>query len=219
MRVFFLDGNAVARRYFEEIGSRVIRAIEAHVLDPAEDSYIAYSSLAIVEVESVLNQLAKQERFKAKLPQAVRDAIMKRVVQDGKDDLVIRHSSDLELRARQFIRKYDLYTLDALHLAAASEIHTTLAGNEQLTFVTSDEALLGAVSAMNIPNLTPLDFITCVCRACGSPFHPPIGMIAHTRKQIRCPHCNSLVRCRRCYDDITQCKNTWMPDFLQPYAP
>jgi len=219
LRVLFLDSNALARRYFDDMGSRVIRAIQDYVHDRAEESFMAYSSHAITEVESILNQLGSDRRFKAKLSPAVRDSIMKRLLKDAEDDLVIPHSPDIELLARQLIRSHDLRTLDAYHLAAAIQVHTTLKGNEQLTFVTSDKALLRAVDEMNIPNLASLDFITCVCRACGNAFHPPLEQMPRKKKQIRCPHCKSPIRCRQCYQDITKCKNTWMPDFLQPYAP
>lgn len=200
------------------MGSRVIRAIQGHVLDSNQDSLIAYSSLATVEVESILNQLGSEPRFKSKLDQPTRDTIMKRVIGDAQQDLVIQHSSDLEFGARRLIRHYALRTLDALHLAAAIEVHTSLKGAEQLTFVSSDKALLRAVDEINIPNLESLDFITCICRACQRAFHPPMSELKSKKEKAVCPNCRSPIRCQQCYRDISKCKNTWMPSFLQPYA-
>jgi predicted nucleic acid-binding protein len=218
LRVFFLDSNAVARRYFSDMGARVMRAIERYVDAGAEDSVMAYSSLAIVEVESVLQQLGSERRFASILDRAVRSDVMRRVLLDSQDDLVIQHSPQLETQARRLIRTHGLKTLDALHLAAAIEVHTMLTGAEQLTFVTSDTALVRAVDSMNVPNLESLDFLTCVCRACGQAFHPPIRKLKRRKQQVPCPHCGSPIRCWQCYRDITKCKNTWMPPFLQPYT-
>lgn len=217
MIAFFFDSNALARRYFDTLGSRVIRALDSYVGHHPAESMVGYSSLAVVEVRSVLRQLGSDKAFKGKMTPVLQDAIMRKVVQPGPQDLVIRYERQLERNAINLISRYGLYTLDALHLATAMELCTSLNPQEHLTFVSSDTRLLEAVDKANLANLSSLDFITCICRACGKSFHPPVSRMSG-KKQLRCLHCNSLIRCRKCYYDITKCKNTWMPSFLKPYA-
>jgi predicted nucleic acid-binding protein len=147
MTTYFLDSSAISKGYVVEIGSAWIMALIA----PAAGHVIVISSLALVEVSSVL---ARKQRL-AQISAA--DAAQNRAdfVLDVREQfLAVPLDEPVLQRASDLVGKYPLRSLDALQLACAIEATTVLSGPH--IFVCADTNLLKAAAVEGFATDNPL---------------------------------------------------------------
>lgn len=133
--IYFLDTSALLKRYVEEEGSGYIRQLLAHpqlsfhqsFLTPLETTSALYRRhraglLSIEELTQILNAYTVHTRDQY---------------------VTILHSDSLMIQAAALIGQHPLRTLDAIQLAAALSLRTSLAEDApSLTFLSADERLL-----------------------------------------------------------------------------
>jgi predicted nucleic acid-binding protein len=150
---FFVDTSALAKRYTSEIGTGWVRSWTR----VSNGNTIIISDLALVEMFSVIARreydgdmtASTAERFRRVFSLHVRD-----------EYLVMRTSSAQLSVAQRLVTTHvglGLRALDAIHLATALHIQTTL--GQSLTFVSADKKLLATAIAEGFktddPNLHP----------------------------------------------------------------
>jgi uncharacterized protein len=141
--LIFFDASAVAKRYFEEIGSDRVN----HFWSGEE----FFTSLAILhcELTSVLN---RKQRERA-LPPGVYQMLKRQIREDLEKILMVPVSSDLIQRSLRLLDSHPLKTLDSLYLAGALGLEENL--KEPLLFVSSDRQLLQAAHAEGMSVVNP----------------------------------------------------------------
>ena len=154
MAAWFLDSSAVIKRYVRERGTAWIRAIS----DPAASHQIFVARLAVVEVAATLARQARAGNL------TVADAslgIHQLRHAFAHEFRVIEITPVLATHALNHIQTHALRGSDALHLAAATELHRRRAtdGLPGLTFVCADSELNQAARAEGLlvedPNTRP----------------------------------------------------------------
>jgi predicted nucleic acid-binding protein len=139
---YFLDTSALVKRYHLESGSDRVHAIFD---DP--DGVLIIAELAIVELASALQR--KRNRSEISV-EAMNDALAQ-FANDVLRDLVVAGLQSHHIqRARDLVLELGLRTLDALHLASASEL-----GALSPVFVCADARLRQAASSLGLDVLDP----------------------------------------------------------------
>jgi uncharacterized protein len=141
--VIFFDASAVAKRYFQEIGSDRVNKLwnEPEIL----------SSLAVLpcEITSALNR----KRRERSLPRGAYQILKKQIEEDiGKIPLVPINTEIIEISLR-LLDIYPLKTLDSLYLAGALGVQAAL--KETVRFIAADRQLLQAAQAEGLRTFDP----------------------------------------------------------------
>ena len=181
MRIFFLDACAVARRYFDDIGSGNIRqifgmsdslALAPEIVKPEVVSTIISSYngrfISREEMSNALLLFEKDLRDSNLLVWEMYDRHF-----DGAVGVLKRHKIVGE--GERGSGKAGIGGADALYLAMALELSER--GKEQedhLVFVTADQALYRC--ACDEPGLKVFHFWSCLCPQCGNVFIPQKGL-------------------------------------------
>ena len=195
MRIFFLDACAVARRYFDDIGSGNIRQIFG-----MSDSLALAPQIVKPEVASALISshngrfISRQEMSNAFLlfEKDLRDShlLVLEIYDrhfDGAVDVLKRHKIVGEGETGS--GKAGIGGADATYLAMALELSERgRAQEDQQVFVTADEALYRC--ACDEPGLKVFHFWSCQCSQCGAVFIPQKGV------ENTCASCGWT--CERC---------------------
>ena len=142
MSFCFLDSSALVKRYVEEPGSGWIRELAAS----ADENRLIIARVAWVEV---LSAFARRQREGSL---AMND--VKQTIAAFRSDLNLEYQvteidRTLAELAGELVIRYPLRAYDAIQLASAHLIHTSLTqmGFQGLTFVSADERLLAIAAA------------------------------------------------------------------------
>jgi uncharacterized protein len=147
LAIYFLETSALVKLYVREQGTN-------HMLQLAKrlnGSRFAILSLAEVELRSAIRRRERAGDIDPKAATFVLDLfqfhIENRFLRQAVTDAVLA-------QATQLIDRYFLRAYDAVQLAAWSALKLSFPG-ERLTFVSSDQELLAAARAEQIPNVDP----------------------------------------------------------------
>jgi predicted nucleic acid-binding protein len=141
--VIFFDASAVAKRYFQEIGSDRVNELWNGPEIP--------SSLALLPCE-LISALNRKRRERS-LPRGAYQTIKKQIGEDlGKIPVVPINTELIELSLR-LLEAYPLKTLDSLYLAGALGLQLAL--KEPVLFIAADRQLLQAAQAEGLRVLNP----------------------------------------------------------------
>jgi predicted nucleic acid-binding protein len=141
--VIFFDASAVAKRYFQEIGSDRVNKLWG-------GGEILFS-LAILPCE-LISALNRKRRERT-LPRGAYQTLKRQIAEDlGKLPVILINAELIELSLRM-LDAYPLKTLDALCLAGALSLQLAL--KEQVLFIAADQQLLHAAQAEGLPTLNP----------------------------------------------------------------
>jgi predicted nucleic acid-binding protein len=141
--VIFFDASAVAKRYFQEIGSDRVNELWNGPEIP--------TSLAILPCE-LISALNRKRRERS-LPRGAYQTIKKQIGEDlGKIPVIPINTELIELSLR-LLETYPLKTLDSLYLAGALGLQLAL--KEQVLFIAADRQLLQAAQAEGLRALNP----------------------------------------------------------------
>lgn len=141
--MIFFDASAVAKRYFQEIGSERVNELWTGP-DP-------FSSLAILhcELTSALNRRHREGALQDRIYRIVK----KQIAEDlGKVPAVPVNVEVVKLSLR-ILDLHPLKTLDSLYLAGALCLQQAL--SEPVLFVAADRQLLKAAQAEGLQTLNP----------------------------------------------------------------
>ena len=155
----FLDACALAKRYLPEHGSsRRMKEITGRF-----DRWGGFVVSSFIELE-VISALAKYARehpnyspeFLRRHPEVVdhfrKELSLPSFTIIAVNDYVVEDASDLLRRHPE----YAIHAGDAVHLASALALRTTLSADEALVFVTADRGLEAAAKAEGLPTLNPM---------------------------------------------------------------
>lgn len=142
MAFYFFDTSALVKRYHLESGSDRV-----HAIFDDSDSTLIISELAIVELASALQR--KRNRSEISV-EAMNDALARFTNDVLRDLLVASLRAGQIQRARDLVLQLSLKTLDALHLASASELRAL-----SPMFVCADARLREAASSLGLDVLDP----------------------------------------------------------------
>lgn len=195
MRLFFLDACAVARRYFDDIGSGNIRqlfemadslALAPEIVKPEVVSALISSYngrfISREEMSNALLLFEKDLRESHLLVWEMYDRHFDEAV-----DVLKRHKIVEE--GEPGGGKAGIGGADALYLAMASELSERgRTQGDPLIFVTADRALYRC--ACDEPGLEVFHFWSCQCPQCGKVFIPRKGL------ENTCEGCGWV--CTRC---------------------
>ena len=153
MTEYYLDASALVKRYTDEAGSTWIRQIT----DPGAQNTVLLAEITLAEVAAAF---AAKERAPGGIARQQRDRALSRFLQDCDehflllpvDRSVIDHA--VELTQNHRLRGYD-----AVQLATAL-VASELLKSQDLSspvFIASDDTLLDAAEAENLPIENPMD--------------------------------------------------------------
>ena len=153
MTEYYLDASALVKRYTDEAGSTWIRQIT----DPGAQNTVLLAEITLAEVAAAF---AAKERAPGGIAPQQRDRALSRFLQDCDehflllpvDRSVIGHA--VELTQNHRLRGYD-----AVQLATAL-LASELLKSQDLSspvFIASDDTLLDAAEAENLPIENPMD--------------------------------------------------------------
>lgn len=119
MTTYYLDSSALVKRYVNETGSSWVQAL----CDPAASHVLALAHIGLVEVAAALGVKARQ----GILPTAIRDALTRDLQEDARHQYwLIDVDHAIVTQAIALTRRQKLRGYDAVHLAAAQFLETTL---------------------------------------------------------------------------------------------
>ena len=139
--MFYLDPSAWVKRYVQESGSAWVHALFTR------RERMAGSTLGHLEVVAALSR---------RLPHNWA-LLNPRLAADWQDMVRLPLTGAIVDHAVDLARQYRLRGADALHLATALDLQTTLAPiNDAVVFVASDDELLRGAQAAGLPVENPL---------------------------------------------------------------
>jgi len=150
---YYLDASALVKRYADEPGSTWIRQLT----DPHPQHTILLAEITLAEVAAAL---AAKHRAPGGITLEQRDRILSRFLQDCEEHcLLVPVDRSVIDRAVELTQHYRLRGYDAVQLATALVTSETLQSQNlpPPVFVASDEDLLSAAAAQNLPVENPLD--------------------------------------------------------------
>lgn len=153
MSEYFLDSSALVKRYVTEPGSRWIRQIT----DITANNTILIAEITVAEVAAAL---AAKHRAVVGITREQRDRALGRFLQDCNDHFVLLSIDRTVIdQAVELTQNYRLRGYDAVQLARSLSGNETLKkqGLTGLTFTASDNDLLAAAKAENLPADNPLN--------------------------------------------------------------
>jgi len=140
--IYYFDTSALVKRYHREEGTEVVdKIIEG-------ESPIYFSTIAIAETISALRKLKSMRKISRKMYEKLVGVFFGEV---EKRFVIVPLDDSQILTTIKMIEKHNLRTLDALHLAVASEIK--IMGD--VIFVSSDKKLLLAAKKEGFGILNP----------------------------------------------------------------
>jgi predicted nucleic acid-binding protein len=139
--LLYLDASAWVKRYVQESGSA-----EVHRLFQQRER-MASSSLGYVEVVAALARRVVPNDLAF---------VNERLKNDWRDMAHVPVAESVMHRAAEFARQYKLRGADAVHLATALELRTSLTSlDEDVVLVASDDTLLHAAEAAGLSVFNP----------------------------------------------------------------
>ncbi|MFB2838414.1 type II toxin-antitoxin system VapC family toxin [Floridanema evergladense] len=154
VNAYFLDSSALVKRYVPETGTNWILSIT----DPTNGNYLAIAQITWVEVLSALSRRQREgsisgDRFDLTL-------------EDFRQDFeslyqIIEIDQVLIERAGQLVVQYSLRAYDAIQLASAFSMQSSLLKipNTQLVFVSADERLIDIVQNEGLVTENPNNYV------------------------------------------------------------
>jgi uncharacterized protein len=146
MTIYFLDSSAIAKRYISEIGSSWIHEIT----DPTRQNDLFIARITWVEV---LSALARRQREGFLTTTDVNQAITIFTTHVDRQYGFLETDRSLIQAAGALVTQYPLRAYDAMQLAAALSLKTTL-NQSQLPapiFLTADKKLLTIAQQAGLP--------------------------------------------------------------------
>ena len=142
--MIYLDSSALVKRYVAEPGSEAIDRLLA------EHPYAATSRLAYPEILSALNR----KRSTREISTRVFDDIANAFESDWRKLFILELDDVLVPIIRKSIRKHSIRGADAVHLASAMWLRSTL--KEDVIFACSDSKLLDAAHGERLVAFDPV---------------------------------------------------------------
>jgi len=142
--MIYIDSSALVKRYVAEPGSESIDRLLA------EHPYAATSRLAYPEILSALNR----KRILGEFSSRVFGDLLKAFESDWGKLFVLELDDSLLPTIRQTIRKHSIRGADAVHLASAMWLRSTL--KEDVIFACSDRKLLDAARGERLVAFEPV---------------------------------------------------------------
>jgi uncharacterized protein len=151
--IYFLDSSAIAKRYIPEIGSSWIRQIT----DPASQNDLFIARITWVEV---LSALARRQREGSVSSNDASRAIRIFATHVDQQYGFVEVDRVLTEAAGDLVMQYPLRAYDAIQLAAALQLKTTLnqVGSPDPIFLTADNRLLAIAQATGLPTDNPNNY-------------------------------------------------------------
>ena len=153
MSDYYLDASALVKRYPDEPGSTRVRQI----IDPRAQNTILLAEITLAEVAAAL---AAKHRTPGGITQHQRDRALSRFLQDCHEHfLLLLVDRPVIDRAVELTQNHRLRGYDAVQLATALVTSGTLKSQNLSPpiFIASDDNLLTAAKAENLPVNNPLD--------------------------------------------------------------
>lgn len=119
MTTYYADSSALVKRYVNEAGSAWVRSL----CEPTANHTLALAHIGLVEIAAALGMKVRQGVLAA----SIRDKLLRDVRHDAQTRYwLIDVDHHLIQHAMELTRQYKLRGYDAVHLAAALFLHTTL---------------------------------------------------------------------------------------------
>jgi predicted nucleic acid-binding protein len=149
---YYLDASALVKRYADEPGSGWIRRIT----EPDAQNTILLAEVTLAEVAAAL---AAKHRAPGGITRQQRDRALSRFLQDCEGFLILPIDRLVIDRAVELTQNHRLRGYDAVQLATALVTSALLESQNlpPLGFVASDQDLLAAAEAENLPTANPLE--------------------------------------------------------------
>jgi predicted nucleic acid-binding protein len=158
VKVFFLDTSAIVRLYVVETGWRWIRDLMRSATGEHATAQVCYCDLALPETVSALRQIAqKPDAARRGLSRAAFRLTVPRVRTDLRDEsllTVVRASGCMPLAA-EVVERQEIRGADAVHLAAALSLRSTIPSTAPFAFVSHDERQCRAAEREGLEVITP----------------------------------------------------------------
>lgn len=144
MTVLYFDTCSLAKRYCQEPGHRKVKQLIGN-----RNNTIVFSSIGIVEMSSVVHKKIRRNDISDENGRLLLARFITEL--DNEYDILSNEDEFLN-KALGYIRKHDLRTLDAIHLATAKEIERQCMN---FIFVSSDKDLIDAAQKEHMNYLHP----------------------------------------------------------------
>lgn len=153
MRAYFLDTSALLKRYVSEAGSKWTTTI----CQPSTGNVVVISQATLTEAVASFCRKAREQDLHQRISEAERDRIITKFRADAKRQYnVVRVTSSIYTQAGDLCRTSKLRAYDAIQLACALKIRTTLAPlSTTLLFVSADIELLNVARTLGLETENP----------------------------------------------------------------
>ena len=139
MTTYYADSSALVKRYVTELGSGWVQSI----CDPVAGHVFALAQVGLVEIAAALGIKHRQ----GLLDDSVRDGLLRDLQRDGQTQYwLIDVDAQLVVQAIDLTRQHKLRGYDAVHLACALFLRTTLVASSlpPPVLLSADQELLAA---------------------------------------------------------------------------
>ncbi len=153
MTRYFLDSSAIVKRYITESGSNWIQQLTAQ----SANHQLFLARITWVEVLSALSRRQREGFIDRPALIHIKDVFQIHVDRQYE---ILELSRPLTEAAGDLVMQYPLRAYDAIQLAAALQLKTTLnqAGSPDPTFLTADNRLLAIAQATGLPTNNPNNY-------------------------------------------------------------
>lgn len=148
MSFIYADTSAFGKRYLVESGTRWVRSW----IHPSAGNTIGISEIGIIEFQSILTRRLYEGSVSQSLANQLEQDFLYHVRHS--EYQLVSFSLRLRQEALQLVKRQNLRTLDAIHLASAV-ISGQLMGVKP-TFISADKRLLAAAAAEGFTTDDPL---------------------------------------------------------------
>lgn len=154
MAVYFFDASAIAKRYFQEIGTTWVRGIT----NPISAHIVYLAGITVVEVSSAVARRQRGGTISASDATQIIGQYRTHLVREYR---VIEITAKLLAQAASLAEAYALRAHDAVQLSAAMELRAHRIANHlsPITFVSSDKELNASATSVGLlvedPNFYP----------------------------------------------------------------
>ncbi|WP_336766020.1 type II toxin-antitoxin system VapC family toxin [Paenibacillus sp. USHLN196] len=196
-KFYFLDTNAIARYYCNDIGSHITKQIVE------SGSGLIMSNFSYVEVISALAQIKRDQSFNTFNEPQFNIAIARFESELDSKFIQVKMNDSHFKKATDLIKQYTIHSADALIVATSLIVADTIEKDgHSLTFVTSDNQpyQVALAESQKRSNYSSYHFWKCNCLNCGSTIDvKKATSITCTCRNTRCEKCiiencsNSLV--------------------------
>ncbi len=139
----YLDTSALIKRFVAERGSSLVRSL---VAEPAS---VGTAKIAYAEVYAGLRRRNRE----GSLPEVQYQLACRQFERDWRAYVRVDLLDEVLFLARDLIQRHPLRGFDAIHLASALRLQSSL--GEEITFAAADERLLRASEAEGLRPLNP----------------------------------------------------------------